>query len=435
MIPCQSAVTNSFRSMRKKHKKYRVQNPAGSFDNVPSSSEFYSASPVEQPLNDRSAPSDSQNVRKTGRHQAVSGRGPKKMDPREKMALMAILKSVVLILSLLIAIFLLWKGISFYEESVWIDNAADAEKSPLLQEIELVEEFDIEDQDARRQFAKRIEHWKEADRLVRSADILLHRNIYDQAIKQCQDALRRDPAHLGALERLGRLYFAKGRYVEAVNAYIRLLSVDPSQEKTQKRLIEALDAFGDYNAVKYMAEWYLDEHISDADVERHLANAHYALRNFKVAAEAYDRVLRESPKDIQILEKQADAYMQIKQYEKALVPLDKLSEDNPRNPLYFKQTAICQAQLKRGQETVQTLFRAKQHFGQNMVLGLIRDSQFDPLRDDRAFQAFVERVGGREFRLSLEKMEQKAAPGPEAEPQFKNPDSEMEDKELVELGK
>ena len=423
--------------MKKKNKRYRVENPTGSYDHVSSSSEYYSASPVEQPLTEhRSAPSDSQTVRRTGRHQAVTGREQKKMDPREKMALMAILKSAVLILTLMIAIFMLWKGIGLYEESIWIDNAAGADKSPILQQVELVEEFNIQDQETRKQFAKRIELWKEADRLVRSADILIQRNINDQAIKQCQDALRRDPSHLGALERLGQLYYAQESYVEAVNAYIRLLSVDPSQAKTQKRLIEALDAFGDHSAVKYMAEWYLEEHTSDDDVERHLANAHFALKDFKMAAEAYDGVLHASPKDVQILEKQAVAYMQIKQYEKALVPLEKLHENNPRNPLYFKQTAICQAQLRRGQETVETLFRAKQLFGQNMVLGLIQDPQFDPLRDDRAFQAFVDRVGGREFRLSLERMSQKAAPDPEAkpgvDPEFTIPDPEIKSEGLME---
>ena len=87
MIPGRSAVTNSFRSMKKKRKKYRVANPTGGFDHVSSSSEFYSSGRVEQPLTDHSAPSDSHDVRKTGRHQAVSRRKQEKMDPREKMAL------------------------------------------------------------------------------------------------------------------------------------------------------------------------------------------------------------------------------------------------------------------------------------------------------------------------------------------------------------
>jgi hypothetical protein len=142
--------------MKKKHRKYRVDHPAGGFDHVSSSSEFYSSSPGERPLSDDKAPSDAYTVGKTGRHEARSGRGEAKMDPREKLALMAILKSVILILSLLIAFVLLWRGIKLYEESIWIENAEEAPVSPVLQAVELVADFNIEDQDAREQFARRI---------------------------------------------------------------------------------------------------------------------------------------------------------------------------------------------------------------------------------------------------------------------------------------
>jgi len=368
------------------------------------------------------------------RHQAAL-RGPEKMDPREKMALMAILKSAVLILSLVIAFFLLWKGINLYEESVWLEHADAPEKSPVLLEVELLEGFDIQDQNSREQFAERIEFWKEADRLVRSADALLQHNNQDQAIEQCQNALRLDPAHIGALERLARLYYAKGNHVEAINAYIRLLSVDPSREKIQKRLIEALNAYGDHDAVKYTAEWYLEENAYDVDVQRYLANALYAREDFAAAAEAFGKVLRELPRDVQVLEQQASAFMQVQQYEKALVPLATLRKHNNKNPVYHKQIAVCQAQLQQGYETVQTLGRAAQVFGVQIILGFIQDPQFDPVREERAFQAFVDRVGGKEFRLGIEDMARRAAASEEErtgiEPQLEMPVSEFQNEELL----
>lgn len=354
------------------------------------------------------------------------------MDPREKMALMAILKSVIMILLLVIAFFMLRKGISLYEESIWLEHA-DTEKSPVLQEVAMVEDFNIQDQDAREQFVKRIQKWKDADRLVRSADALLQRNIYDQAIEQCQNALRQDPAHSGALERLGRLYYAKKDYVEAVNSYIRLLSVDPSREDVKKSLIQALDAFGDHEAVQSMAEWYLDENLNDADIQRYLANALYDQGNFAEAAEVYGRVLRDAPKDIQALERQASTYMQIGQYAKALVALNKLRENNYRNQAYYKQIAICNAQLQLSQETVQTLGRAAQLFGEKIVMGWMQDPLLDPVREDRNFQAFTDRIGGEEFRQWLEKMAQNIdaaqSPKPEIGPKLEMPSGSMDLKE------
>jgi tetratricopeptide (TPR) repeat protein len=247
-----------------------------------------------------------------------------------------------------------------------------------------------------------VEIWKEAERLVRSADVLMQRNIYDQAIVQCQEALRRDPAHIGALERLGKLYYAEGRYVEAVNALIRLLSVDPSRNDTKKRLIEALDACGDRDAVRYMAEWYLDESPFDAQVQRYLADVYYEEAEYANAVEAYERVLREAPKDREVLQLQANAYIQLEQFEEALVPLGKLQEIGYNDPVSGKQIAVCQAQLLREEEAVRTLGRMMQFFGPQVIMGWLKDPQFDPIREERVFQGFVERVGGEDFRMELE---------------------------------
>ena len=422
--------------MRKKRSKTNSGRTSGGFEHLnPSHSEFYAASPSEKPLYDDSGASDSKQVRKTGRHQAQGGRKKEKIDPREKMALMAILKSVITILLLVIAFFLLRKGIGLYQESIWMSHAMEGEKSPVLQEVVLIEDFDIQEQDSREKFAERINTWQEADRLVRSADALMQRNIYDQAVERCQDALRLDPAHTGALERLGKLYFAKGSFVEAVNTYIRLLSVDPSRDEVQKQLIQSLDAFGDSDAVMHMAEWYLEQNTYDGDVQRYLANALYAKEEYAKSAEAYKRVLRESPKDIDALQKQTSAYMLLKQYDNALVSLAKLRESNYRKQEYYKQIAVCNAQLQRSQETVQTLGRAAQLFGEKLVIGWVRDPQLDPVREDRGFLAFTERIGSAEFRKWNEKMvkdiERQGKDSLESKVKLTLPSAEFQDPELL----
>ncbi len=422
--------------MRKTRKNSRTKHAKGGFDPISSSNEFYTSSPTERPLNDDGRGSESGRGRKTGRHLAVAGRDADKMDPREKMALMAILKSVSMILLLAIAFFMLWKGIGLYEESILLEHSRGGATSPVLQEVALIEDFDIQDQDSREKFAERVALWQEADRLVRSADALLQRNIYDHAIEQCQDALRLDPSHSGALERLGRLYYAKEDYVEAVNAYIRLLSVDPSKQEIQQRLIQGLDALGDHAAVKYMAEWYLDQNMFDADIQRYLANALFAQEDFAAAAESYGRVLQQNSKDVNALEQQALSYMQVQEYTKALVSLGKLREINYRNQGYYKQIAVCNAQLQQGPETVQALGRAVQLFGEKLVTGWIQDPQLDPIRDDRAFQAFIDRIAGEETRLWLEKMAKSIDGMDERKdlgPQLKMPGSELQDSELLKL--
>lgn len=419
--------------MRKKRRKNSSPRSSGeSASHTPASSaEFYATSPTEKPLYDNSMGSDSKQVHRTSRHQASVGRREEKIDPREKMALMAILKLFVMVILLVIAFFMLWKGIGLYEESIWLDHAKEDEGSPVLQEVVLVEDFDIQNQDTREKFADRIELWREADRLVRSADALLQRNIYDQAIIRCQDALRLDPSHIGALERLGQLYFAKENYVEAVNTYIRLLSVDPSRAEIQKKLIQALDVFGDAAAVMYMAEWYLEQNMYDDEVQLYLANARYAREEFSEAAEAYGVVLRNAPRDVDALERQSISYMHLQQYEKALLPLGVLRENNYRGHEYYKQIAICNAQLLRSKESVQTLGRAAQLFEKNLVVGWVRDPKFDPIRTDRAFQAFIDRVAGEETRLWLEKVASDQSKKKDEGPKLVIPTDERLDSELL----
>lgn len=389
--------------MRKKNRKKRPEPAPHRFDHLASDAEIYTTAPSEDPLFDHSRTSAGP-VHRTHRHQGASTEKMSGIDPRDKMAVIAILRLGFMILMLLIAFFLLWKGITIYEEKVWMDEVVAPEPSPVLQPLAVMESFDIRADESREQFARRIQQWKETDRLVRSADGLLLRNIYDQATEQCQKALRINPAHRGALERLGRLYYAKGDHVESVNAYIRLLSVDPSDRDVQKMLLQSLAAFGDYDAVLHMTEWYFEQNEYDSEIQRYLAQAKYATADFAGAAAAYERVQPDFPKDMGSMEQQADAYMQTEQFAEALVVLGRLKELNHRNQAYYRKIAICNAQLRHGQETVRVLSRAVYLFDEGIIMGWIQDPQLDPVRQDRTFQMFAERLAGGEFRRLLDQM-------------------------------
>ncbi len=233
------------------------------------------------------------------------------------------------------------------------------------------------------------------------------------------------------MDRLGQLYFAKENYVEAVNAYIRLLSVDPSRAEVQKKLIRALDAYGDTAAVMYMAEWYQEQNLYDPDIALFLANARYTREEFSEAAEAYGRILRNAPLNRLALERQALAYMQIEQYDKALVPLETLRENNYREKEYYRQIAICNAQLKQSKESLLALGRATQLFESRIIVGWVQDPRFDPIRTDRAFQAFLDRVAGTSTRLWLEKQAAEQAKKPDKVQELEIPTVDKLDNELL----
>ncbi len=415
-------------------KKKHTKKHAGSsgFEQLPSDADFYTGSPTERPLYEDRPTTAMNRVRKTARHQAVHGRRKEGVDPREKMALIAILRATIMIILLVIAFFMLKKGISIYEEKVWMDNQAVPETAAVMRNVDLIEGFDVTDQ-SKESFARRIDVWMETERLIRSVDDLLLRNNVDEAIQRCNEALNLDPAHAGTLKRLGSLYFQKEMYVESVNTYIRLLSIDPSRKEYQLALLKSLDAFGDPDATIFVAQWYQRQNMYNEDVQRYMANAFYQQEKYSEAAEAYERVLKDSPKNVEALENQSVSYMRLEQYDKALASLDKLVAVNFRDPTCYKRIAICNAQLGNGLETVQTLGKSAHLFGQNTVMMWIQDPRMDPIRMDRTFQAFTDRVGGEEFRRYLEKMAQTMESQPEKRivPQLGLPDSEAIDTELL----
>ena len=421
----------------KKNQKKSTNNASGGFNQLPSNSDFYTGAPEEKALYQHRSSAENHRVQQTGRHKVAAGRRKATVDPREQMALLAILKMGALILFLLIAFFVLWKGIKLYEENIYIEKQPLSEVSPLLQEVALIEEFDIQNQGARDLFAERVEQWKEADRLVRSSDAFLKRNNYDHAVARCQDALRIDPSHMGALERLGELYFAKELHVEAINSYMRLLSVDPSRSDLQKKLIQSLDARGDSKAVIYLTRWYFEKNHHDSEVQRYLANALFVQEKYKDSIVEYNRVLADFPRDARALETQAKAYIYLEQYEKALDPLVKLREIEHENRTCYKLIIECHAQLGNVEETVQMLGLSAHLFGQNTVVGWIRDPLLDPVREERSFQVFADRVGGEEFRKWLEKVA-KTMDGDhrkDIDPQLMKPDRSGLDAELLQQRK
>jgi tetratricopeptide (TPR) repeat protein len=412
--------------MRKKNKQKEAPKNAAGLEHPTLNSDFYTGAPTEQPLYQEGSELDRNRVRQTDRHQNVSGLDRDKIDPREKIALLAIMKAAIMILMLLIAFFMLWKGIKLYEESIWMENQAAEELSPVMLELPEAETLHTGDAATGESFADRIEGWREADRLVGIADTLLLRNNYDKAIERCQDALRLDPAHMKALEKLGELYYAKQMYPEAINTYIRLVSIDPSNKDMKKRLIAALDAHEDYESVVAMAQWFRNTEDFDEDVHMYFANALFNLGEYTEAAAVYERLLKGSPQDAGVLERLAASYMYLEQYDNALVALEKLKIINYRDMNCYQQMLVCHAQLGHGPEVVQILGKTAHLFGQNTAVSWIGDPQLDPVRQDPVFQSFADRVGGREYRIYLEKiaqgMEGKNDQG--VDPQLKMPKQE-----------
>ena len=401
---------------------------SGGFDNLPDN-EFYTGAPTEQPLHQDRRVSDLHKNRNTRRHQAPVGRAKQKLDQREMGAVMGVLRSIIIIILLAIAFFMLSEGVRLYEERVFLENQKDPDISPVMESLILTEEMDIEQQDVTAFMTERTSAWDEASRLARSAEGLIVQGHYDLAVQRCQDALRYNPTHSGVLEMLGQLYFKKGEMIKTINTYNRLISVNPDREDLQEMLIQAFEARGDVDAVEYLARWYLERNHYDEDVQRSLADSLFSQGHFVEAVKAYERVLKDKPDDTAALKNKMAAHMEIGQYEEAVFLLGELYETSFQEPEYYEQLAVCYAQLEKSQEAVQALGKAAHKFGPEMVVRWIVDPRFDPIREVRSFDLFCATIGTDEFLEWIKTMD-KAMEGTEdgfIAPQLETPESaEME---------
>ncbi|MBN2162181.1 MAG: tetratricopeptide repeat protein [Pontiellaceae bacterium] len=416
---------------KKKHSNNRLN--SGGFDPMTDSNDFYSGSPTERPLYQDRRKTDMNRVRKTARHQDLTGRRKEAADLREKMALIAIMKATIILIVLIILFFALWKGIGLYEEKVFVDNLPDTQGAPLLNPLQGLGEMDVNVREAGAPFSERIEQWKKAERIVDNVDNLLLRDNIDQAIIRCQEALEVAPMHMGALERIARLYFDQKMYAEAVNTYVRMLGVEPSRSDLQVDLLKALNMYGDPDATIAVGQWYHEKNMYNGEVQRYLANAFFLKKEYAEAAEAYAVVIAEKPGDSSVLENQAICYMELKEYQKALDVLEQQALVDLRDPDCYKRMTFCFAQLGKEEDVVQTLGRSAHLFGADAVAMWIQDPRLDPVRMDRSFQIFADSVVTEEYRKYLERMAQTMENAEKAEiaPQLDLPDRTQLDPELL----
>ena len=86
--------------MRKKKQEKEASRSSAGLEHPTLDTDFYASTPTELPLYQDGAELDRNRVRVTDRHQHAAGLTKDKIDPREKMALLAILKSLVMVLML-----------------------------------------------------------------------------------------------------------------------------------------------------------------------------------------------------------------------------------------------------------------------------------------------------------------------------------------------
>ena len=127
------------------------------------------------------------------------------------------------------------------------------------------------------------------------ADAYEKKGLYDEAIKEYQEALRLNPGRSEFYYNLGNVYYAKGLYEEAIKEYQEALRLDPGKIDTYYNLGNVYDSKGLYDEAieEYRQALRLDP--NNKDVHNNLGNVYEKIGLYDEAIKEYHQALRLDP--------------------------------------------------------------------------------------------------------------------------------------------
>ena len=194
-----------------------------------------------------------------------------------------------------------------------------------------------------------------ADLQYKLGNALFDTGLYDQAREAYESTVRLDPSHASAHANLGLCLKRLGRLREAIDAYRAALAIDPKDAVTLRNLAIALAGAGDPKAALAELDRLLELQPDDPAALALKANTLFRLKQYKEAAQAFERIIR-AGQDL------ADGYYNLglcyfcmENWDAALTTwLTALAHD-AKNPAVNKGLAVVywkRAEYKRAWETV-----------------------------------------------------------------------------------
>lgn len=311
---------------------------------------------------------------------------------RDVSALIYILRLSVIILLILVAFFLLYQGISLYQSRLLIEQKAQVPPAVMVEKHVAPAQFDQEDDVLF--FEQQCEKWQQEVLEIRSIEGLLKRNNIELALEKCNQLLTENPANERVLRMITDIYQDMGRNVEAINSIIRLLNIDNTNDELKIRLMNAVFAHEDYQAVIQLSDWYYSASTFNPKIHRLLLDSQMELEKFEEALISADRLLKENEQNVEIYNQKILALMELERYGEAMKLFEKVYEQRYRDAAFYREYAICCVRLGQVKKSVEVLGKAVNIFGRGAVIPWLSDPVYDVQRKDTFFNTFVVRVGG-----------------------------------------
>ncbi len=133
---------------------------------------------------------------------------------------------------------------------------------------------------------------------VLSGDQYLKKREYHKARVMFKEAIGIDPLNVPAYLAVGDSYYEEGRYEDAVNFWVKLISAVPEQSHMViERLKDTLFALGRFGEISNICMTILEHSPKNLEARRALAEFHEKKGDLDASADALEQILEEVPED------------------------------------------------------------------------------------------------------------------------------------------
>lgn len=232
-----------------------------------------------------------------------------------------------------------------------------------------------------------------SDYAIEEAERLLKDRLVTQAERSLTLTLTQAPDVAEVHLMLAKVYVEKAEYNKAKESLRNVLEREPGNTKARILLATILSSQGNYEASLAVAHWILKEDPYRVEAHRVASKAYLNTERPALAIPHLRRIVNLAGDDILAENTLAMAYCRTGFYDKATQLLVRGLERDRSNSVTYYNLSICYAYQHRTEELIETLDEAITGFGKSFVQTWLESRDYDAVREDPKFNAFLERHG------------------------------------------
>lgn len=253
---------------------------------------------------------------------------------------------------------------------------------------------------------RRLDKWDLTERLVRSSETFLQRNIYDESASRLRQALAATPQNIEARKQLLMIAMQTGSFSEAIPLCIQLLDQNSRQKDVQMMLLQALKAENMHDATVLLADWILRSYPDNLEVMKAAAEARLAMGDTDEALDFFARMLERDRANKSALEGAGKIHFSQGAFKSAIPYFMELVRNSPQID-YYRALALSYAEQNEAGKAIIIIGQAASLYGESEIQAWLLEPAMDRIRDTAEFRSFADRVVGIETRKAIEKIRER----------------------------